>query len=265
MNAQNQNLEDMALLSEVAKQAGDIALKFFRGDNEVWMKEGNSPVSQADLAVNEYLLEKLRNARPDYGWMSEENEDDQSRLTHRRTFIVDPIDGTRGFIAGVDEWCISVAIVEENTPVAAILHAPALDDTYCATDGTASTLNGSQITVSTAEPVKSITASRKLNELFEQAYGDTIEIMDYIPSLALRIAMVANGRIDAAFARSGANDWDVAAADLILLQAGGNLSDTKGEKLSYNREKVRVPALIAAGQKTQKQVMALLEKGGFLR
>ena len=77
--------------------------------------------------------------------------------------------------------------------------------------------------------------------------------------------MVANGRIDAAFARSGANDWDVAAADLILLQAGGNLSDTKGEKLSYNREKVNVPALIAAGQKTQQQVMALLDKGGFLK
>lgn len=265
MNAQNQNLEDMALLSEVAKEAGNIALKFFRASNEVWMKEGNSPVSQADLAVNEYLLEKLRSARPDYGWMSEENEDDQSRLASQRTFIVDPIDGTRGFIAGVDEWCISVAIVEANDPVAAILHAPAMDDTYCATNSTPSTMNGSPITVSTPDPVKSITASRKLNELFEQAYGDTLEVADYIPSLALRIAMVANGRIDAAFARSGANDWDVAAADLILLQAGGNLSDTKGEKLSYNREKVNVPSLIAAGQKTQQQVMALLDKGGFLK
>ncbi|MBL4890335.1 MAG: 3'(2'),5'-bisphosphate nucleotidase CysQ [Rhizobiaceae bacterium] len=255
----------MALLSEIAKEAGNIALKFFRASNEVWMKEGNSPVSEADLAVNEYLLEKLRSARPDYGWMSEENEDDLSRLSLRRTFIVDPIDGTKGFIAGVDEWCISVAIVEENEPVVAILHAPALGETYSATSDTLSTLNGSQISVSTGEPVKSVTASRKLNELFKQAYGDTIKIADYIPSLALRIAMVANGRIDAAFARSGANDWDVAAADLILLQAGGNLSDTKGEKLSYNRENVRVPALIAAGRQRQKQVMALLEKGGFLR
>lgn len=255
----------MALLSEIAKEAGNIALKFFRASNEVWMKEGNSPVSEADLAVNEYLLEKLRSARPDYGWMSEENEDDLSRLSHRRTFIVDPIDGTKGFIAGVDEWCISVAIVEENEPVVAILHAPALGEIYSATSDTLSTLNGSQISVSTGEPVKSVTASRKLNELFKQAYGDTIKIADYIPSLALRIAMVANGRIDAAFARSGANDWDVAAADLILLQAGGNLSDTKGEKLSYNRDNVRVPALIAAGRQRQKKVMALLEKGGFLR
>ena len=166
----------MALLSEVAKEAGDIALKFFRASNEVWMKKGNSPVSQADLAVNEYLLEKLRSARPDYGWMSEENEDDQSRLTSQRTFIVDPIDGTRGFIAGVDEWCISVAVVEANDPVAAILHAPAMGDTYCATNSTPSTMNGSQIAVSSPDPVKSITASRKLNELFEQAYGDTLEV-----------------------------------------------------------------------------------------
>ncbi|MFK5980353.1 MAG: 3'(2'),5'-bisphosphate nucleotidase CysQ [Rhizobiaceae bacterium] len=262
---QTQNQKDMALLSEVTKEAGDIALKFFRSSNEVWMKEGNSPVSQADLAVNEHLLEKLRSARPDYGWMSEENEDDKSRLTHRRTFIVDPIDGTRGFIDGVEEWCISVAVVEENTSVAAILHAPALGDTYLATSDTPSTLNGSKIAIPIGESVKSITASRKLNELLEQAYGDTMEIVDYIPSLALRIAMVANGRIDAAFARSGANDWDVAAADLILLQAGGSLSDTKGEKLSYNCESVHVPALIATGQRKQKQVMALLDKGGFFR
>lgn len=265
MNAQSQNDEDIKLLNDVAREAGDIALKFFRASNEVWMKKGNSPVSEADLAVNEYLLEKLRSARPDYGWMSEENEDDQSRLNHRRTFIVDPIDGTRGFIDGVDEWCISVAVVEDNEPVAGILHAPALGDTYCATGDTASTLNGSQISVSTTMPVKSVTASRKLNELFKQAYSDTIDVIDYIPSLALRVAMVANGKIDAALARSGANDWDVAAADLILFQAGGNLSDIKGKKLSYNREEVRVPALIAAGQHAHKQVMDLVEKGGFLQ
>jgi len=100
LNPNHQNDSDIALLQEVAQQAGDIALKFFRAENEVWMKKGNSPVSQADLAVNEYLQTKLREARPHYGWMSEENEDDKSRLNHQRTFIVDPIDGTKGFIAG---------------------------------------------------------------------------------------------------------------------------------------------------------------------
>lgn len=265
MNQPSQNNDDIALLREVTQTAGEIALGFFRASNEVWMKEGNSPVSQADLAVNEYLLEKLRHARPDYGWMSEENEDDQSRLKHHRTFIVDPIDGTRGFIEGVDQWCISVAIVEENQPVSGILHAPALGETYCATADMTSTLNGSPITVSASEPIKSITASRKLNELFETAYGDAIEVVDYIPSLALRIAMVASGRIDAAFARSGANDWDVAAADLILSRAGGNLSDAKGKNLLYNRENVRVPALIAAARQTHGKVMALMEKDGFLQ
>lgn len=256
--------DDIALLQEVTKQAGDIALGFFRATNEVWMKPGNSPVSQADFAVNDYLLDKLRKARPNYGWMSEENEDDQSRLNHRRTFIVDPIDGTRGFIEGVDEWCISVAIIEDNQPIAGILHAPALGDTYCAT-GDIGTLNGVPLAVSKSIPVKTVTGSRKLNQMFEDTYGEEIEVVDYIPSLALRIAMVASGKIDAAFARSGANDWDVAAADIILSNAGGSLCDIRGDKLSYNRENVRVPALIAASQHAQKHVLDLAKKDGFLQ
>lgn len=260
-----QNHADIALLKDVTKIAGDIALKYFRASNEVWMKKGNSPVSQADFAVNDFLLEQLRGARPDYGWMSEENEDDQSRMAHQRTFIVDPIDGTRGFIEGVDEWCISIAIVENNQTVAAILHAPALSHTYSATTEAASTLNDAEIAVSAASDIGSVTGSRKLNEMFESEYKGKIKVRNYIPSLALRIAMVASGEIDAAFARAGANDWDVAAADLILRQAGGNLIDADGNYLSYNRENVRVPSLVACAEHAQKQVMTLVKQGKFLQ
>ena len=114
MPESEENSADRKLLEAVSVEAGKIALSWFGKDPEVWMKEGDSPVSQADLAVDEYLQAELLRARPDYGWLSEETEDNDDRLNARRTFVVDPIDGTRGFINGLERWCVSVAIVENH-------------------------------------------------------------------------------------------------------------------------------------------------------
>ena len=256
--------KDLSLLSEVAEEAANIAMKYFRSDNEVWMKSGNSPVSQADLEVNEYLSRELLMARPDYGWLSEETEDDPVRLDHGRTFVVDPIDGTRGFINGSDRWCISIAIVENGRPVAAVLKCPALDECYLAATDQPTLLNGDLLQVQGPERIRHLTGSRKVIETVANSADHKYEVTAYVPSLAYRIAMVANGRIDLAIARSGAQDWDLAAADLILSSAGGQLTNVQGTSLLYNQKNIRHEALIGYHANLKDDALTLAKTSGIL-
>ena len=163
---------DLALIEDAAREAGEIAMSFFRADNKVWHKHGNSPVSEADFAVDRFLTETLRSARPDYGWLSEETEDSGERLSASRIFVVDPIDGTRGFIDGRREWCISVAVVENGVPVAGVLECPALSETFAAASGEGSRLNGRPLERLSGIGVLSVTASRKLNDAIDPLEED---------------------------------------------------------------------------------------------
>ena len=258
------NDQDLLLLEEVVSAAGRLAMGFFKSDNEVWMKSGNSPVSQADMAVNDYLQKHLLAARPDYGWLSEETEDDGSRLARQRVFMVDPIDGTRGFIKGLSEWCISVAIIEAGRPVAALLECPALGQTFATKAGGGSTINGKKIAATRSVKISNATGSHKINELLAASHSQEIEVMPFIPSLAYRIALVAAGKIDLALARPGAHDWDLAAVDLILANAGGELTDIEGAKLRYDRQNLRHQSLIACSTNLLKPALELANCAGIL-
>ncbi len=258
------NDSDLELLEEVVVAAGDIAMKYFKSDNQVWMKPGDSPVSQADFAVNEYLEKHLLAARPNYGWISEETDDNDERLDRQRVFIVDPIDGTRGFINGSDKWCISVAIVEMGKPVAGVLQCPALGEFYRAKLDSVSTMNGDPIQVSQSESIRQVTGTKKIIEIVNSTLKGKVEAGSFVPSLAYRIAMVANGAIDVAYARAGAHDWDLAAADLILANAGGALVDSQGSALEYNRKKLHRDALIASSIELRNPAIELAKSADIL-
>ncbi len=240
---------EVALLAEAAVAAGRVALGFFGRDPKTWEKSGGSPVSEADIAVDRLLQTRLLAARPDYGWLSEETADTPDRLQSRRLFVVDPIDGTRAFIGGDPRWTVSLAIVEGERPIAAALFQPATNDLMLAARGcgawrgAARLAVGSRLTLSGA----SLSAPRKFGALETEAAALGVLLQSPVPSLALRIAHVANGTADAAYAFAKAHDWDLAAADLLVEEAGGRLSDIHGETLVYNRAVPRHPALIAAG------------------
>lgn len=247
--AQSRWQSDLALIADAAKQAGAVALGFFNQSPQVWWKnEDRSPVSAADFAANEKLETILRKARPDYGWLSEETDDDVGRLESETLFIVDPIDGTRAFLAGKDLWCVSVGIVHRGRPVAGVLFAPALDELYEATEGGSALKNGEPISVSSRGEgdISQLAVSEELFKLLPAAARERSERVKYIPSLAYRIAMVADGRLDATFVGRSAHDWDIAAADLILECAGGGLVDLSGRSTTYNRAKVSHEALCAS-------------------
>ena len=126
---------DLDLLVTAAREAGDLALRFFGRDPQSWAKGLTSIVSEADFAVDRLLADRLTPARPDYGWLSEETADSPDRLARRRIFVVDPIDGTRAFLSGRAEWCISLAIVEDGRPIAAALYAPVIGALFRAIAG----------------------------------------------------------------------------------------------------------------------------------
>ena len=139
---------DIQLLADAALESGRIARSFWREDPQVWDKGGDDPVSEADFAVDAYLKETLLMARPEYGWVSEETDDDPARMSKSRVFVVDPIDGTRSFVAGEKTWAHSLAIVEGGTPVAACVYLPVRDKLYLATRGGGATLNGTPLRAS---------------------------------------------------------------------------------------------------------------------
>ncbi|BAR58655.1 inositol monophosphatase family protein [Bradyrhizobium diazoefficiens] len=132
---------DAALLKDTVREAGALAQSMFRTELKTWTKGASSPVSEADIAVNDLLEARLRSATPDYGWLSEESADDSTRLSRRLVWVVDPIDGTRNYLGGHDEWCVSVALVEDAAPLLAAVFAPASGEFFFAARGQGTLLN----------------------------------------------------------------------------------------------------------------------------
>jgi myo-inositol-1(or 4)-monophosphatase len=240
--------EDLQLLRSTAVTAGIIASGYFRRDVKHWTKEHNSPVSEADIVLDKFLHAALTTARPDYGWLSEETADNADRLGKRRVFVVDPIDGTRGFIRGEDSWTVSLAVVEDGIAIAGVVYAPARDEMYDACRGGGARLNGQplvrQPTPGRTEPL--IPAPGAVHQEL-QAEGLEYRRGPAYPSLAYRLVQVATGKLDAAVARRGAQDWDLAGAAVVLSECGLAFEDVCIGALRFNRPEIRHGALAALG------------------
>jgi myo-inositol-1(or 4)-monophosphatase len=237
--------DDLELLRATAVAAGIIAASYFRRDIKSWNKENASPVSEADIVVDRYLAASLLNARPAYGWLSEETADNPSRLDCDRVFIVDPIDGTRAFLRGEDCWTVCLAVVENGIPVAGVVYAPARDEMYEACLGGGARLNGEPMVRhrrAGAPPV--IPAPGAVHQEL-QATNLHYTRGPMYPSLAYRLVQVATGKLDAAVARRGSQDWDIAAAAVILAESGLDFADVCTGFPQFNRRDVRHGALAA--------------------
>lgn len=240
---------DAALLRETVREAGRLGLSLFRTELKNWTKGASSPVSEADIAVNDLLEQRLRAATPDYGWLSEESVDDVARLGRRLVWIVDPIDGTRGYLAGREDWCVSVALVEDASPVLAAVFAPASDEFFFAVRGQGAVRNDVAVraTSGTGLDFSRVAGPKPLVERLSPSSSE-ITLHPRIGSLALRLCRVAQGSLDAAFAGGQSRDWDLAAANLIVQEANGNMTTLSGDPILYNRRDVAHGVLVAAGR-----------------
>ncbi len=261
-------IADTALLEEAVREAGHITRRFFGGDYKRWNKAQGSPVTEADLAVDAFLTERLRSARPSYGWLSEETEDDAARLTASRVFIVDPIDGTLAFVKGKPHFTICAAVVEDGTPVSGVVYNPISEECYRATRGWGAELNGSPIHPSARTEVEGCRMLADKAMLAHKAWSEPPNIpwppmtIEARSSIAYRIALVAAGEFDAMLALSAKHDWDLAAADVILTEAGGLLTAHDGRRLRYNGKDAIQTSVVGAGPALH---AALLARVGHLK
>jgi len=254
--------DDFRLAREAALEGGQIALRNLGSRTiKTWLKHGHEPVTDIDLEVNEYLKTALTKPRPGYGWLSEESADDNKRLGLKKIWLVDPIDGTRAFIKGNDDFTVCVALLDGGKPVVGAIYAPARDEFYLARKGAGATLNGKAIHVGNASVLKGLRFQGD-DTYFDRPkrWKSPWENIVYgkYQSFALRVVAVAAGEYDAAVSARPKSEWDIAAADLILTEAGGVCCDQDGRPFSYNNENTRIPRIVATNQALKGQILEKL-------
>jgi myo-inositol-1(or 4)-monophosphatase len=259
---QASGVEEIAAELEAAvRAAGALALGKFRSQFKSWTKgAASSPVSEVDIAVDDLLRERLGRVDPRYGWLSEETTDDPARCEVDRVWIVDPIDGTRAFIAGRTDWAVSAALVERGRPIVAALFAPAEEAMYLAAAGGGATREGMALTAHDAASLDGARVSGPKSYVEPLTAAAPIEVLPRVHSLALRLTRVADGTLDMAFAGGNSHDWDIAAADLIVHEAGGLLTGLDGKAVVYNRRDPVHSVLVAAGRGRHERFMALVRE-----
>jgi myo-inositol-1(or 4)-monophosphatase len=240
----NQELE---VLRQAVRQAGQQVLKLAAEGFETHIKKDRSPVTTADLAVNQILHELLLTAFPHDAWLSEESPDDPRRLENKRVWVIDPIDGTKYFMRGVPQYAISVALVESHQPVVAAVYNPATGELFSAVRGMGAWLNGQPIHVTPARdgrPVVLVNPPALERGIF-RAIEAAAECRP-MGSIAYTLALVAAGRADATLNLDGLNEWDVAGGVLLIEEAGGMVMDRNGSPLSFNQSKTTIRGILAA-------------------
>ena len=231
------------------RDAGAIAREGFASVSKSWEKSKGNPVTETDLAVDRFLNERLCAARGDYGWMSEESADNAERLSKRRLFIVDPIDGTLAFIKRKPEFTICACVVEDGAPVAAAIFNPMTDEMFEAVLGGGSRLNGAPIHVSARQQLEGCRMMVARDVIEHPAWPTPWPAMELgkRSSIAYRMALVAGGTYDAMMALSSKHEWDTAAGTLIVEEAGGVVSGHAGVKLAYNQPVPTHRSIVCAG------------------
>jgi myo-inositol-1(or 4)-monophosphatase len=240
--------DDFELLKTAVEDAGKLAHSYFRQEVAVRRKLDGSEVSDADIAVNELLKAVLLGGRPDYGWLSEESEDDATRLERRFVWMVDPIDGTNAFLRHVPEWTVSAALVQEGKPVLGAVFNPATGEYFHAIRGHGAFLNGEPIKVTgrtALEGALFIASGGLFKKRIWKEPWPGVESR-WVNSVAYRLALVAAGRADATVSLSAKCEWDLAAGVLIVEEAGGVVTDHHGHAFRFNLPIPRFPSLVAA-------------------
>lgn len=245
-------------LETVMREAGSLARATAQRPLKHWTKgPDNSPVTEGDIAVNDLLRARLPQLAPGAGWVSEETE--PAEKPGRSVWVVDPIDGTRAYLAGRPDWTISVALVADGCPVLAALYAPVAGEMFLGVRGGGATVNGAEIRAqggTVLDGARLAGPKRYLDRLAHLA--PAVQPQPKVHSLALRMARVAQGTLEAAFSSGGSHDWDLAAADLLVHEAGGVMTDFAGRPLSYNRPHQVHGALIAAGSARHDALIGLV-------
>ncbi len=251
--------QELARIREALRRGAEALAPFTPGAIEAVVKEGGDQVTEADLAVNAVLRQVL--SETGYGWLSEETADGEDRLACTRVWIVDPVDGTREFIAGIPEWCISVGLVEDGLPIAGGIYAPSTDQLVLGAIGHGVTLNGEPTAAWSVQDLRGalVLASRSETRRgeWQRFYSTPISVRN-VGSVAYKLGLVAAGLADATWTLVPKHEWDVAAGAALVLAAGGSVFGVDGEPVRFNQPDPLLPGFIATAPGIESQVRDLL-------
>jgi len=255
--------DDQHLLIEAARAGGALARRYFENGAKSWTKNGHEPVSEADMAVDALLHERLAGTRRAYGWLSEETEDNPARLTRQRVWVVDPIDGTRAFLKGKPHFTISIALVEDGAPVLAAVYNPIREELFTARRGAGAWLNDTPVHISQRADLAHCRMLAHDYYFKPGKWRDPWPAMTLgmVNSIAYRLAMVGAGHYDACLTLRPKSDWDIAAGDLIVREAGGCCTDGAGRRFVYNQPTPTHRNVIAANPALHRQIIAKIAAG----
>ena len=249
---------------DAAKEAGSIIMQYYKSKYEIRDKSYHNPVTTADNAADKYLRETLTKAYPDYGWLSEETVDSAERLQNSRAWVVDPLDGTKEFIEGVDHFVVSVGLVENGEPIVGVLYNPASKEIFTASRGNGAFLDGVKISCSSLENFKEMvilnSRSETRNRLWEP-YSNDFKEQRAIGSVAYKLGLTSAAQADIFASLRPKNEWDVCAGHCIIREAGGEMVTLDGKPITYNNEKTLItPGIIASRKEILEETVELFKK-----
>jgi myo-inositol-1(or 4)-monophosphatase len=259
---------DLELARSAALLAGEIALRWFGLEHAVTLKGPDQPLTQADLVIDRMLRELLTAARPDYGWLSEETADAADRLSRARVWIVDPIDGTRSYIAAKPEFTVSIGLAEEGESVLGVVYNPVRREIFTAARGDGAWLERgttrSPLRVSNAHRRHLLASSGDVEAGRLDALHGGGWHLERIGSTAYKMALVAAGAGTAFATPSLRSEWDVCAGDVIVAEAGGHVTDLAGRELQFNAPEPEFRGIIASAYSAQAELRSALgDAGGY--
>jgi myo-inositol-1(or 4)-monophosphatase len=250
---------ELTRLIETLREAGTLALDLTKQGFEVRTKPDRSLVTTADLEVDRLLHQMQQTHFPGDGWLSEESPDDPARLTSPRVWIVDPIDGTSAYVNRQPEFSISVALVEQGSPLLAAVFNPSTDECFTAVRGAGLRLNGKPVDPPPPETDRPLVLiGARESQIGRWAALDRLARCRPMLSVAYALALVAAGRAQAALTIEPENEWDLAAGALLIQESGGTITDAAGRALTFNQPTPRFQGVIAIAASAGRELGPLL-------
>jgi myo-inositol-1(or 4)-monophosphatase len=251
----------LELALDATRAAGEVIGNYYQSAYQAWDKKPDNPITTADLAADTLLRERLTAATPGFGWLSEETRDTPERLDQRSLWVVDPLDGTKEFIEGLDQFAVSVALVTDHQPVLGVVHNPATGEMIAGIVGDGLAYNGEPVrslsTRAQARGAEVLASNTEVRRGMWDPYLDLFQVVE-VGSAAYKLGRIAAGLSDAYISLNPKNEWDIAGGIALILAAGGRVTDLRGAPLHFNQRETLVNGVVAANPTLHAGLMDVL-------
>jgi len=245
-----------------ALEAGAAIRGYYQDEYTVRDKGEDNPLTDADLAADKILEDRLRTAFPEYGWLSEETADTPERLEKSHVWIVDPLDGTREFTLGIPEFVVSVGLVIDGAAKLGVLYNPIKEQLFTGIVGVGATLNGEPIRVTDHKQLQGSKVVCSRTEMKKGWFDEFTDVLTPLPvgSVAYKFGLVAAGQAESTFTPRPRSEWDICGGVAIVEAAGGRCSDRHGAPYQFNLPKPLVDGVAVSNSFVHEDILRIMNR-----